>query len=442
MLINRILSIAMGVWIGCGDRVPEAVSSEHAVVFAVLDTVRADRTSLCGHARPTTPTLDAMGAKGASWTCRAYAPGGWTLPSHASFFTGRAVTEHGVWRHADGQRPRRGAWPARPLSDQLPTLAEGLAARGYQTVLVSGNPILVEGTGLQRGFRQVVLAEAADGAGSLRGEALTSALADALAGLDPDHGPVAVVLNIFDAHDTYPAVPDGVAWAPPTTPPAFKPRDAKGPYRAFVDGTMTQERADTFLRRVRDTYDFGVSSADQTLGRALEVLEQQGWTEGGLRLVVTSDHGEFLGEEQRLRHGAWADEVHLRVPLLYWSSSGESVVLPEPVSATVAFYLARDGQLPPSMPEVASAVSAPWTEPEAGPAAAIWRGSEKWRWHRGEVQRFDVVADPREQAGQVVSTHPMGAWMTQIEHLRGMPLTDDALDVTEAMEALGYVGEE
>src|SRR5512138_3439180 len=66
------------------------------VVFVVLDTVRADHASLCGYERPTTPNLEQLAKLGATFSCDAYAPGSWTLPSHASFFTGVDVATHRV----------------------------------------------------------------------------------------------------------------------------------------------------------------------------------------------------------------------------------------------------------------------------------------------------------------------------------------------------------
>ena len=71
------------------EPVPSVV--QPTVLFVVMDTVRADHTSLCGYDRPTTPTLEALRADGASVSCGGVAPGSWTIPSVASFFTGMQV---------------------------------------------------------------------------------------------------------------------------------------------------------------------------------------------------------------------------------------------------------------------------------------------------------------------------------------------------------------
>ena len=115
------------------------------VVLAVLDTVRADHTSLCGYPRKTTPYLESLKERGAVHSCRAYTPGDWSLPTHASYFTGVSVARHGAHYAYDakdekGERIR--SLYVYPLRDEVRTLAEEMRDRGYQTVLVSDNGLL------------------------------------------------------------------------------------------------------------------------------------------------------------------------------------------------------------------------------------------------------------------------------------------------------------
>ena len=109
------------------------------VLFIVLDTVRADRLSLYGYPRSTTPALERLARRGIRFdAARACAP--WTLMSHASFFTGR-------WPHELDIK-----WQT-PLRKNFPMLAEYLAARGYATAgLVSNATYCSYDTGLDRGF--------------------------------------------------------------------------------------------------------------------------------------------------------------------------------------------------------------------------------------------------------------------------------------------------
>ncbi len=118
---------------------PPPGSDAPNVLLIVLDTVRADRLSLYGYERSTTPNLKRLARQGIRFDAvRATAP--WTLPSHASFFTGR-------WPHELGTR-----WGT-PLDEAFPTLAEYLGANGYATAGFIGNRFLCSyETGLDRGF--------------------------------------------------------------------------------------------------------------------------------------------------------------------------------------------------------------------------------------------------------------------------------------------------
>ena len=109
------------------------------VLLLVMDTVRADRLSLHGYKRDTTPNLVRLARKGVRFDqARSTAP--WTLPSHASMFTGR-------WPHQTGVSEDR------PLDATHPTLAEFLSDRGYLTAGFVGNTYFCNSWfGLGRGF--------------------------------------------------------------------------------------------------------------------------------------------------------------------------------------------------------------------------------------------------------------------------------------------------
>jgi len=110
------------------------------VLFIVLDTTRRDRLSLYGHARNTSPELDAFAAQAAVFE-RALSPAQWTIPSHASMFTGTYPSTHTL-TEAD-----------RVLPEHFPTAAEILHSAGYQTAAFCNNPLVgVLNHGLTRGF--------------------------------------------------------------------------------------------------------------------------------------------------------------------------------------------------------------------------------------------------------------------------------------------------
>jgi len=112
------------------------------ILLIVLDTLRADRLSCYGYPRETSPSIDAF-AEGGVLFERAISPAQWTIPAHASFFTGEYPTTHMTTQIYD-----------KHSKDQI-TLAEVLHREGYLTVGFCDNPLLgVVENGLDRGFEE------------------------------------------------------------------------------------------------------------------------------------------------------------------------------------------------------------------------------------------------------------------------------------------------
>jgi hypothetical protein len=417
-----------------------------AVIFVVLDAVRADRTSLCGYAHPTTPTLDGLVKLGASHACNSHSPSTWTLPSHASFFTGRGLDEHQADAGGDNRLMTWGS--VNPLDDRWPTLAEEMSARGYQTLLVSGNPVIRDSMGLTRGFEHAV---SADSYPEMHDHRLAARLDQALKNpaLDPNR-PLFAFINIADAHEPWREIPSGVGFLPA--------RDAlyADPGRQrYETGAMDEEEAAQWLDHLSDVYDFGVLRADRSLRFVLERLHAEGWLDGGYRLVVTSDHGEYLGEHQMVEHGrAHFYEPVTRVPLLFLSTEGH-VDLPEDVPAMVVHSLVRDGVLPERLPPKRASVFRSASEPPnpAPPcwysATGLWLGRSKLVASRGEVLQFDLSADPLEDRPVAADDHPDAAGLLQhcrvLDHAfaaRVSPNAEVTAEITAQLQALGYLREE
>jgi uncharacterized sulfatase len=112
------------------------------IIFIVLDTQRADRLGAYGYKPDLTPNLDRWAAEGAVFA-QAIAPAQWTIPSHASMFTGRYPTAHQVLQSN------------KALTPDLPHLAEVLRAAGYDTVGFCNNPLVgILNNGFKRGFNR------------------------------------------------------------------------------------------------------------------------------------------------------------------------------------------------------------------------------------------------------------------------------------------------
>ncbi len=294
------------------------------VVFVVMDTVRADHTSLCGYERPTTPTLKALVDKGAVYTCHGKTPGSWTHPAHASMFTGVPVVEHGAIWVEDSEVELNPVTKVRPLAKDYLTLAEQFRGAGYATAAVSANIILNEPSGLLQGFDQKIIGKRAQ---QLRGDKMVKALETALrtAGDEKD---LFLFVNLYDAHDPYPEVPAGLGWVEPQPVTHLEPNvtDRATPYARFLKGEMPEAEKGPFLQMVTDGYDHGVFQADATLGKLLKRLAKRG-RDKDLRLLVTSDHGEFLGEHGLLRHGGYLHEPVAGVPVVYLELRDGDVVV-------------------------------------------------------------------------------------------------------------------
>jgi arylsulfatase A-like enzyme len=314
------------------------------VVMVVLDTVRADRAGLGAPHRSAMPQLQTFAREAAVYP-DSYSASPWTLPSHASLFTGTWV-----WRHGCHEHHRR-------LDQELPTLAGGLAAAGYATGAVSANAWVGPEFGLDRGFQRFVRAwqlidQGGDLAGVHRagrtggrtdlGEALRRARAGGLAAttvnalhhlawrrrgrlggervarrsvslardLASRGRPVFLFVNLLDAHLPY--------W-----PPRRYRRSALGhttrearrlnqdPW-AFVSGREPMGERD--LRLLSGLYTAELVHLDDVVARLLGGIDDTLGLEDTIT-VITSDHGEHLGEHGLMDHQYSLSETLLRVPL-------------------------------------------------------------------------------------------------------------------------------
>jgi arylsulfatase A-like enzyme len=264
------------------------------VLLIILDSVRAASLGLYGNVHRTTPNLDRQ-ADGWVIFDRAYSTAPWTLPSHSSIFTGFYPQQLSA------------NWLT-PLDNVQPTIAEAFRNHGYRTggFVANMNYASAE-TGLARGFvhyedyplskmylrRATALGyfldtwRAAVKPGR-RSRAIKPACrlsADFLAWLDQTQGrPFFAFLNYYDAHQPYQA-PDSLR-------------------RRF-------QSAD----RVRDGYEAAIASLDQELVQLVDQLKSRHLLENTV-VVITSDHGELLGEHNLVGHANSLYQEVLEVPLL------------------------------------------------------------------------------------------------------------------------------
>lgn len=250
---------------------PAIESTPTNVLLVTFDTTRADHIGCYGYAQAQTPVLDGLASSGVLFeNCIAVAP--ITLPTHASILTGLYPFHHGARNNATHYLP-----------DEVETLAERLAAGGFETGAVVSSVVLDSRYGLDQGF------------------------------------------TTYDDDLSHSDVPDGFhlreTLAEDTTRRALRWLDARSGERWFLwvhyfDAHSGYTPPEPFAARFSDSpYDGEIAYADAQLGVLLEELEERGALARTL-VVATADHGESLREHGEATHGMFIYDATTRVPLI------------------------------------------------------------------------------------------------------------------------------
>ena len=289
---------------------PPRTDAQPNILVLVLDTVRADHLSAYGYKRDTTPNLRRFldANTYAERFPMAFAPASWTLPSHASLFSGLLPSSHGL--HAGGLRDLRNPLNPDFRMHAKETLAERMRSYGYRTAAVVANVHLTIYPGIERGFEQFVNPPAVGTAVHL-GESLRARFwPNWYAHLLKPYPPASVInrelLSFLDGCGPSPcfAVANYMeAHAPYAAPPPFG--------GAYGDTPM-------------DRYDEELLGLDAALGELLAALEARHFFEHGW-LVITADHGESFEEHGRGQHGSSLYNEQVWIPLLVRPPSGSNI---------------------------------------------------------------------------------------------------------------------
>ena len=320
------------------------------ILLVTLDTTRADAMN-----PRRTPAFEAIAKAGRRFT-RAHATVPETLPSHASMMTGLYPGGHKV--HENG----------RFLTSGHPVLAEELKKAGYNTGAVVSAFVLAKRFGLNRGF-DVYDDEMPEGANEREGAATTDRAIAHLKTLGNDK-PAFLWTHYFDAHAPY---------APP-------------------EPHLTAAAGQPYLGEV--------AHADAQMGRLIAAFKAAAAGAGReAAVVVTSDHGEGLGDHGEAQHGNLVYQSTMHVPL---AMSGPGVTSGDedtPVSTRRIFHTIMDwaGR---STPET---LRAPEVKPEVVLGEAM-KPHLQYGWQpqimaveghqkailAGPTEVYDLKADPSE----------------------------------------------
>jgi arylsulfatase A-like enzyme len=273
------------------------------VVIVTLDTTRVDHLSTYGYPRTTSPSLDRLASEAVTYS-RAWSTSSWTLPAHASLFTGLYPSTHGAHFDLAG-KVGLGELRAGILDERFVTLAERLAVWGYATAGFTSGPWLLPSLGLLQGFEHID-AELTSVQGREADEVTDAAIAW-LATADPNE-PLFLFVNYFDPHEPYdpPQGFDDLGHA----------RDEFSRKAWWVEAMAGREPLTPAERQILiDRYDGEIRAMDHQLGRLIEALNRRRGGERSL-IVVTADHGESFGEGGHWVHNTCLCEEQVRIPLV------------------------------------------------------------------------------------------------------------------------------
>ncbi len=405
----------------CGG-IPDQAHLPGDILIITVDTARADRYSYAGPSPVKTVAADALADEGVAFLS-AVAPSPITLVSHASLFTGQDPCVHGVRNNGDFA-----------LASEAVTLAEILAENGWKTAAFIGASVLDSRYGLDQGFLTYDDEIASTDATGMfayarrRGDQVVGAALRWLGASGA--GPTFVWVHLYDPHAPY-------------EPP--EPERSR-----FPDSP----------------YDGAIAFADRVVGDLLDGYRRLGRYDRAL-VVLTSDHGESLGEHKERTHGVFIYDATVRIPLVMRGPGivpGVRVISPvglidvmptvlglagiESRSTVEGQNLSRvaTGELPP---EDGRFIYVESFLPQLSFGWSPLRGlrTARWKYIRGVVpELYDLGADPEELTDVAMQRSEVAAEMSTrlsnfVKHEGSTTARPLVIDEEERarLAALGYI---
>lgn len=364
------------------------------IIIIVLDTHRRDRLGIYGYPRGTSPNIDAFAADATIFD-QAIAPAQWTIPVHASMFSGEYPSTHLTTQSGH------------TLDSQFKTLAERMRPLGYRRIGFCNNPLVgVLDNGLKRGFETfynyggAVPSTPARSASNIikplafiwerytqllrrisypiqnavarsdrvfqltlhpllvplwtryvnfKGDTDRSLhdVADYMQREFPSkiHQPHFLFVNLMETHLPYIPPENFVRQFAPNF---FEARESRDFMRVYNTQAlrwllpMDEPFSDLETSTLSDLYDAEVAYQDHLLGKVLEILDSSYHRENSL-VVLVADHGEMLGEHRFMGHGIGVHDELIRVPMaIRYPGQKKHRRVSEPVSTMQLFHTLLD----------------------------------------------------------------------------------------------------
>ena len=441
------------------------------ILLIVLDTLRADHLTVYNKNRTTSPNLESFAQESLVFD-RCIAPSSWTVPSHASLFSGLYSSEHGCDYGVSRNQ-------LNPLNDSSTTIAEILHNHGYATAAIVSNVSMFYTLNLFQGFQYVDLR---GNIGSLHGQPFRPLLLffSYISNNHPEflkpyrtardinyeaknllakvqRVPLFLFLNYMDVHS-------------PNLPPKpfnnyflHKPFPRLYGIQQFTARVRNKFDKDTWDAYIQSQYDAEIAYLDHELGKLFDYLKHIGRYDSSL-IVVTADHGELLGEHGLYEHRCQLYEGVIRVPLIIKLPGNlktgriSKLINLTDVYATILSLC----NLP--IPEnvsakpfggSASGISEIYTD-ELGDHKALSENNYKYMEYRDpktghvtQAELYDLSSDPKEEKNLITTASEQAIhlrlklqeWGNNRKPLPQSPAQKGILpeNIKEKLKALGYV---
>ena len=393
---------------GTSQVVPSASPN---LVVILIDTLRSDALAAAD-----TPNIDHLIHQGAMAE-HAWSAGTWTVPSIMSLFTGMSVREHG-W---DEPSARIGHYPV--MFDH-PTLAEVLHQEGFETTGFYANPYLAEDLGMERGFDTW----------RRSGDAQIPQLFNTLVATQWSESdkPQFTYLHLLGPHS--PLKPSESArqkWQIEST--WF---DEK---RGLSIGAAKRNQKPGVREAYKKAYHAAIEDTDERIGEILKSLDSH------LRptwVLLTSDHGELLGEHGIVGHGSHLYQGLTEVPFILTPPEGvtplalpsvlNNAVLPDVACTVLGLQCSWANTLSGTSPLVSQ---------REGMLALSPAGTHKAIWSK-EPAQYNLTEDPTETRPLPITADLLNArerwWAATPAGSPGVGLIEIEEENASRLRALGY----
>lgn len=417
-LAPLVLLILIGALTGCSRSGTNATRGKVPIILISIDTLRSDRLPAYGYRNVDTPNLDALRDDSILYR-NAYSHCPLTLPSHATILTGLLPAENGI-RDNIGFKMR----------DDVPTIPALLKTAGYATGAAVSAFVMRGESGVGRGFdffEDEIEANAPNQTlGRIQREGkftvehaqkwITAKKAE----------PFFFLLHLYEPHSPY------------TPPEPFKSRYSNG-------------------------YDGEIAHVDEIVGTFLRFLKDEKIYDDAM-IILTSDHGEGLGDHGEEEHGIFLYREAIQVPLLVKlpASAHKGSEVTTAVQLIDLFPTILEQAGIPKKPDSAGHGSSLLSfVDKAGPSRAVYSETYYPRFHFGwsdmhsmidgtnhyihapRPELYVLTSDPAEKTNVLSDQRRTYAALRKaIEPLIREAEAPSAIDPEEAskLAALGYLG--